>query len=169
MSSRAVIDENGMETINVIARPYVEHLFERLHPFYEFVVFTAAQRDYAEEVVKFLDPERRFITSILCSEDCIELPCGDRIKDLRAIGDRDLSSILIVDNSIINFAFQFENGIPITPFVGDENDQELLFLTNYLIKLFVSEKLVEENGKKVGLVKARDAIDDGRKLLAINS
>jgi TFIIF-interacting CTD phosphatase-like protein len=44
--------------------------------------------------------------------------CGDNffIKDLGIIQDRDLKDMVIVDNSIVSFAFNLDNGIPIEGF-----------------------------------------------------
>lgn len=39
----------------------------------------------------------------------------------------------IVDNSILAFAFDLDNGVPINSFVGnEEDDRELLFLYSFL-------------------------------------
>jgi TFIIF-interacting CTD phosphatase-like protein len=43
---------------------------------------------------------------------------GIYVKDLRIIADRDLKDIIIVDNSIISFAFNLSNGVPISAFTG---------------------------------------------------
>jgi len=51
-------------------------------------------------------------------------------KDLRII-NKDLSRIVLVDNSPFSFLYQFENGIPILPYNGGE-DSELLSLEKYL-------------------------------------
>ena len=36
--------------------------------------------------------------------------------------------IIIVDNSILSFAFHIDNGIPILPFYDNKDDNELIFL-----------------------------------------
>ena len=58
------------------------------------------------------------------------------VKDLAIIADRNLKDVIIVDNSIISFAFNLQNGIPIKAFLGDKNDEELLFMVTYLEELF---------------------------------
>jgi CTD small phosphatase-like protein 2 len=58
------------------------------------------------------------------------------VKDLRVIRDRELKDMVIVDNSIVSFAFQLSNGIPIAAFTGQPNDEELLYLVTYLEELF---------------------------------
>jgi len=55
------------------------------------------------------------------------------LKDLRCIKGFDMSKILIVDNSLLSFALQPENGIPISSYFYDPNDIELKCLCNYLI------------------------------------
>jgi TFIIF-interacting CTD phosphatase-like protein len=47
--------------------------------------------------------------------------------------DRDRKEMLIVDNSIMSFAFDLDNGVPINSFLGTEkDDKELLFLYSFL-------------------------------------
>jgi len=47
--------------------------------------------------------------------------------------DRDKKDIIIVDNSIMSFAFDLDNGVPINSFLGTEDDdRELLFLISFL-------------------------------------
>ena len=44
---------------------------------------------------------------------------------------------MIVDNSIISFAFNLANGIPIKAFLGDEaNDEELLYMVTFLEEIY---------------------------------
>lgn len=55
------------------------------------------------------------------------------MKDLDIILDRDKKSMIIVDNSIVSFAFDLDNGVPINSFIGTEkDDKELLFLYSFL-------------------------------------
>ena len=55
---------------------------------------------------------------------------------MRIIQDRALRNIVIVDNSIISFAYQLSNGVPIRAYLGEKNDEELLFMTSYLEEIF---------------------------------
>jgi CTD small phosphatase-like protein 2 len=54
------------------------------------------------------------------------------IKDLSKLG-RDISRILIIDNVADNFDLQRDNGLNIKNFLGDENDNELIHLSEDLI------------------------------------
>ena len=41
--------------------------------------------------------------------------------------------MIIVDNSILSFAFDLDNGVPINSYIGtEEDDRELLFLYSFL-------------------------------------
>ena len=54
--------------------------------------------------------------------------------------DRDKENIVIVDNSIMSFAFDLDNGVPIQSFFGyEEDDKELLFLISFLEEAFYSQ------------------------------
>ena len=45
-----------------------------------------------------------------------------------------------MDNSIISFAFDLDNGVPIQSFMGDEaEDKELLFLISFLEEAFYTQ------------------------------
>ena len=47
--------------------------------------------------------------------------------------DRDRTDLIIVDNSIMSFAFDLDNGVPINSYMGTEvDDKELLFLYSFL-------------------------------------
>lgn len=61
---------------------------------------------------------------------------GVYVKDLRIIRDRDLKNILIVDNSIISFAYHLNNGIPIKAYMRQEKDEELLYMVTFLEECF---------------------------------
>lgn len=55
------------------------------------------------------------------------------VKDLRIFSKVfDLKDIIIIDNSVLSFAYQLENGVPIIPFFDNKKDEELHILTNYL-------------------------------------
>ena len=55
------------------------------------------------------------------------------VKDLDIILDRKKENMIIVDNSIVSFAFDLDNGVPINSFMGNEqDDKEMLFLYSFL-------------------------------------
>ena len=125
--------------ISVRLRPYLSDALEKLSQFYEMVVFTAGQQDYADNILDYIDPEKKYFQRRLYRQDCIK--CDQfYIKDLDIILDREKTEIIIVDNSIVSFAFDLENGVPINSFMGtEEDDKELLFLYSFLEEASKSE------------------------------
>lgn len=80
----------------------------------------------------YLDPNKTIFKRRLYRNDCIQLS-NFFIKDLDIILDRDKEKMIIVDNSIVSFAFDLDNGVPINSFFGVEpDDRELLFLYSFL-------------------------------------
>jgi CTD small phosphatase-like protein 2 len=61
---------------------------------------------------------------------------GVYVKDLRIIQDRNLKDIILVDNSIVSFAFNLDNGVPISAFIRQPCDEELLYLVSYLEEIY---------------------------------
>jgi TFIIF-interacting CTD phosphatase-like protein len=48
--------------------------------------------------------------------------------------------MIIVDNSILSFAFDLANGVPINSFNGDEaEDKDLLYLVSFLEEAFYQD------------------------------
>jgi len=73
------------------------------------------------------------------------------VKDLRIFAQESvckpgtleqypLSDIIIVDNSLLSFALQPDNGIPISAYFWDNSDQELRCLANYLVEKLAPAK-----------------------------
>lgn len=50
------------------------------------------------------------------------------VKDLRLLKGRDLSRVLLVDNSPHTYLFHKNNAVPIVSFFTDQQDTELLKL-----------------------------------------
>jgi CTD small phosphatase-like protein 2 len=118
--------------VSVRLRPYLVDSLEKLAEMYEIVVFTAGEQEYADNILDYIDPEKRLFKKKLYRQDCIKID-NFFIKDLDIILDRDRENMVIVDNSILSFAFDLDNGVPINSFMGTEDDdKELLFLYSFL-------------------------------------
>lgn len=58
------------------------------------------------------------------------------MKDLTIIRDRKLEDMCLVDNSMISFAYQLSNGVPIGSFNGtddEKDDEELVVIAHYVV------------------------------------
>ena len=124
------IEEENSAYVQV--RPYTDYFLKELSKFFEIVLFTAADEDYTDIVLKELN-KSNYITHILCRK-YTELNNGTYLKDLSKLG-RDLSKVVIVDNNKDNFRLQPENGLFISSYFGEQNDNELYLLCGDLMKI----------------------------------
>ena len=65
--------------------------------------------------------------------------------------DRQKENLIIVDNSILSFAFDLANGVPINSYMGDDpQDKDLLYLYSFCEQAFYDSdvrKSCDENFK----------------------
>ncbi len=86
--------------------------------------------------MRFLDPERKFISAVLSRNYCTRI-LDTYIKDLRLLlqKNRRMEQMVIVDNSVLAFAFQPENGVYIPPYDGNGQDDHLRRVASFLFKV----------------------------------
>lgn len=122
--------------IDVSFRPYLKEVLDKLSQLYEIVAFTAGIKSYADQILDKIDPENKIFAKRLYRDSCVR--CDQFfIKDLDVIMDRKKESIIIVDNSIMSFAFDLANGVPIKDYMGDDpNDKHLLYLYSFCEQAF---------------------------------
>jgi TFIIF-interacting CTD phosphatase-like protein len=68
-------------------------------------------------IIDRIDPEKKYFQHRLYRQHCFKID-DVYIKDLRIISDRLLEETLIVDNSILSFAMQLDNGVPMCAFLA---------------------------------------------------
>lgn len=116
-------------------RPHATSFLKRISQHFDVVVFSSSELDYATAVAGFLDPLGLYIKRIYPRGDCIRTERGFLVKDLRYVTGEDTSKVVLVDNSVSNFAPQIHNGIPILPYYSGTTDQELPKLFDFLMML----------------------------------
>lgn len=122
-------------TSHFLLRPYAQNFIKEMAKHYEVVIFTAAQKDYADFILDRMDTEGS-ISHRLYRNNCSY--CDNVYqKDLTKL-DRDLTKTLIVDNNPDNFQLQPENGIYIRSWYNDPDDEALMRLAPLLIGRFAS-------------------------------
>ena len=95
----------------------------------------------------YLDKNNELFSLRLFREHCTKIEFQNSInyiKDLRIFQNVDLNDILIVDNSIVSFAFHMNNGIAILPYYDNKRDKELVYLSKYLDSIVNSTDLRQE-------------------------
>jgi len=117
-------------TFYVRKRPHVDHFLETVSQWFEVIVFTASISPYANAVIDKLDP-KRLISRRYYRQSCMNKG-GSYVKDLRVVC-KDLSKVIIIDNSPIAYSCNKENAIPIDDYIGNNSqDRSLLNLLPYL-------------------------------------
>lgn len=114
-------------------RPNMEKFLQQMSSMFEVVVFTASQQVYADKLLDIIDPSGSLIKYRVFRDSCTPIE-GNYLKDLRILG-RDLSKVVIVDNSPQAFVFQMDNGIPIESWFEKQDDTGLLDLIPFLEQL----------------------------------
>lgn len=122
---------HGMEyLVHVKLRPHVFDFLQSVCDKFEVVVFTASQKVYADELLNRIDPTGKYIRHRMFRDSCLAVE-GNFLKDLTVLG-RDMSQMVLVDNSPHAFGYQIDNGIPIESWFDDPKDTELLKLDRFL-------------------------------------
>ena len=134
-----------------ILRPGLRKFLHSLTEYYELIVFTTGIKEYADQIINFIEKDEKYFSYRLYRESATFLN-EQYYKDLNKLG-RDLKKIIIVDDKEINMELQEENGIIIKPFITEndegKNDIILFELINILVRI------------------AKDKPDDIRKSLKI--
>lgn len=126
--------EGEIHKVYVRKRPGVDEFMRQVARFYEVVVYTASMAKYANPLLDQLDPSRT-VSHRLFREACTRHTAGSGyMKDLSKLG-RELSNVIIIDNSPICYALQPDNAIPIRTWRDDPSDRELLDLIPILCSL----------------------------------
>ena len=143
-TGRAMTEQEIREQLPGIefkVRPFALEFLEQMSQFYEIVIFTAADQQYADEILDKLDVNRR-ISHRLYRQHTLQYQnvyTGEielHVKDLSRMG-RDMARTIIVDNLNDNFRLQRENGYHIKEWKGDKRDNELEVLMTLLRSIVV--------------------------------
>lgn len=120
-------------------RPYVKEFLDFLRDtFARVIVWTAGTREYAEAVVDVLFESDKRPYLVLARENCREslVPNGmvytKPTTPLAHQHDIDPTLVLTIDDKPHTFSHNHRNGLLIPPYMGDENDTELVKVMNWM-------------------------------------
>jgi Dullard-like phosphatase family protein len=125
-----------IKKLYVNIRPFMIEWVTAIKQMYQIVVFTASIKSYANTILDFIDPKKQLFAARFYRDSWLTSPDDSFIKDLRIFEDQwNLKDIILVDNSTMSFARQFDNGFPILPFYNDANDTEMVYLYYFLKRI----------------------------------
>ncbi|KAM8882379.1 CTD (carboxy-terminal domain, RNA polymerase II, polypeptide A) small phosphatase-like a isoform X1 [Synchiropus splendidus] len=117
--------DGTVHQVYVLKRPHVDEFLQKMGELFECVLFTASLAKYADPVADLLDQWSVF-RARLFRESCV-FHRGNYVKDLSRLG-RELSKVIIIDNSPASYIFHPENAVPVQSWFDDMADTELLDL-----------------------------------------
>ena len=126
-------DEEKNIPIPLLIRPWTKEFLDYAVKEFDLVIFTASDKQYANEIIDFIEKDKKYFKMRLYRNHCLFIEPGLYIKDLRIFSDyKNIEDIIILDNSLFSFANQLNNGILITSFFSDLNDTFLENVKCYL-------------------------------------
>ncbi|XP_052235165.1 CTD small phosphatase-like protein isoform X2 [Dreissena polymorpha] len=117
--------DGTVHQVYVLKRPFVDEFLKKMGELFECVLFTASLAKYADPVADLLDKWGVF-RARLFRESCV-FHRGNYVKDLSRLG-RELSQVIIIDNSPASYIFHPDNAVPCQSWFDDMQDTELLDL-----------------------------------------
>ena len=141
--------------VGINLRPLWKETLDLIKKKYHIVVHTASHQTYADAVLDFMDPEKKYFKYRLYRNNCSLVDIDDvkfYVKDLDIFNEYyDLKDIVIIDNSVLSFAYHLYNGIPIVPYYEGDNDNFLYIVGLYLDHIYKAHDLREANKKLINL------------------
>ncbi len=137
---------------NIYKRPGLDKFLQQCLELFDVAVWTSSGEDYAGQVVDVIFKDLGELKIVLTSQHCVrrfdhDLGYFYNIKDLRKIKKKTgyaLDSIIMVDDSKEKLERNYGNAVFVKEFIGQEDDDELIKLLEYLE--IIGE---EENIRKV--------------------
>ncbi|EAR98796.2 NLI interacting factor-like phosphatase (macronuclear) [Tetrahymena thermophila SB210] len=124
--------QNQQKNYYLHQRGYLQEFLEQCALNFNIYIYTASTRDYAEEVVKIIDP-RSVIKKVYDRSSCF-YDGKQYLKSLKTLG-LDLNRTVMIDNNQACVSNNIENAFKIKDFFSDKNDRELQKFQNILNKM----------------------------------
>ena len=154
-SIKITLPGNKEVIVGINIRPFWKKTLNLIKRHYYIVVFTASHQAYADAVLDFMDPNKKYFKYRLYRNNCSLVDVDGAkfyVKDLDIFDEfYDLKDIVIVDNSVLSFIYHLENGIPIVPYYNEDKDGSLYVVGLYLMHIYKENDLREANKKYINL------------------
>ena len=141
--------------VGINIRPFWKQTLNLIRKNYHIVIYTASHQAYADSVLDFMDPKKKYFKYRLYRNNCSLIDVEGAkfyVKDLDIFNEHyDLKDIVIIDNSVLSFAYHLHNGIPIVPYYDEDKEGSLYVVGLYLIHIFKEDDLREANKKQINL------------------
>ena len=133
----------------LIIRPGLYDFLDYASENFDLVVFTASDQDYADTIINYIEKEKKYFSLRLYRNNCLFIEPGLYIKDLRIFNNfKNIKDIIILDNSLFSFANQLNNGILITSFFDDKNNDTFLSNVKDYLEYIKNEEDIREINKE---------------------
>ena len=120
------------QTVLVYERDYMREFLQFLKdskPEIEPIIFTTAEKVYADHLLDIVDPDREIFEQSLYRNACYLLEKKEDdlfmfIKDISRFSNRDLRRSVLLDSRAVSFIMSPKNGLPCQPYTAefDEGD-----------------------------------------------
>ena len=123
---------------NLIKRPGLYNFLDKLlEENCELIIFTASNKEYADNIIDEIEIEKEYFNKRLYRENTV-LIGSNYVKDISKLG-RELSKTIIIDNDVTCFCLQKTNGILIKEFyandIEEKNDKILFNLLKIILNI----------------------------------
>lgn len=141
----------------VYKRPYLEEFLEFAFNNFKVAIWTSSNELYANHIVKQIITSPDALEFVWARSKCVakfnpETWEHDYIKDLKKAKKNgyNLKDMIMVDDTPKKLRRNYGNLVRVTPFMGDQRDEELLDLATYLEQLKGEKNIrkVEKRGWK---------------------
>ena len=136
-----------------ILRPGLYKFLKEVQPYYELVSFSNESKYASEPIIDTIESKKKYFEYNLYREH-LTFSGKEFIKDISKLG-RDIKKVVLVDNIANNFKLNPENGIQISPFFGDDDEDNALDELKKILILFIKEKY---DDLRVGIKKYKNII-----------
>ena len=146
---------NKIVNVGLNIRPHWKEALDLIKSHYHIVVYTASHQSYADAVLDYLDKENKYFQYRLYRNHCVQCHVNEitfYVKDLDTLNEKyNLKDVVLIDNSVLSFAYHLNNGIPIVPYIEQKEDSQLIMLAYYLLSIANFDDLTEENKKHINI------------------